>query len=105
MLDENREGWERRVALRTAHGSYLSASMDRVRVVQSAVLTPAALFLETNLDGTAAATHAGPRQLRSIYGACIGVGAAGSGARGATAAAQVECDAESTTWARGQLVL
>ena len=71
-LPFDRADWKRRIALRTAHGTYLAASMDRERVVQSPLLASSALFElrpSASLDG-----DGWPRSLLvSLYGTCVDV--------------------------------
>ena len=83
--------WIERVALRTAHGTYLSASMDRQRLVQAAIVSLTELFSEVAEEAVPAAglttanidpqREAGGRRnasvasrvaLRSHYGTCVG---------------------------------
>ena len=61
------------VALRSAHGTYLSAAMDRRRVVQAATLGLTELF-EDHL----ATSGGGGLWLRSHYGTCVSVWYEGS---------------------------
>jgi len=61
------------VALRSAHGTYLSAAMDRRRVVQAATLGLTELFEEHP-----ATSGGGGLWLRSHYGTCVSVWYEGS---------------------------
>lgn len=55
------------VALRTRHGTYLSAAMDRRRVGQGAALGLTEVFEEQRAKG------GGGSWLRSYYGTCVSV--------------------------------
>ena len=61
-----------RVALRTSQGTYLSASMDRQRLVQAAIVSLTELFSEVAAGSGRNASVASRVALRSHYGTCVG---------------------------------
>ena len=72
-----------RIALRTAHGTYLSAALDRDRVVQAPFLGPTELFERVELPD-------GKVRLRSFFGTCVSMWYDG------TAHQSPKCDARET---------